>query len=204
MIVQTGLFSNETHQSKGKRVESDYYPTPEMITNILLSHNLIENKIILEPCCGCGAISSILGKCNKMLSTDIENIDKSIPRDATTQDFWDYWSIDDYGDRIDWVVTNPPFNVASKILPFAYERSQIGVAFLLRLSYLEPAQDRAQWLKDHADNMRCMIPLNPRPQFRRDTKGTDSSTVFWGIWRKDWSWERLGVESPFQFEWGWR
>jgi hypothetical protein len=200
VILQNGLFSDEAHQAQGARVENDYYPTPEAITRLLLKHVPMLPQRIMEPCAGAGAISEVLRTTRRTVRESDISWDTDSPKDASDPCFWAYW-----GEVAPFAtVTNPPFNLASKILPLAYEHSPWGVAFLLRLSYLEPAADRAQWLTNHADNLRWLIPVNPRPRFRRDSKGTDSSTVAWMVWQKDWSWRELGVRSPFQFEAGWR
>ena len=39
-------------------------------------------------------------------------------------------------------MTNPPFKVAHLILPHAFKAARVGVAFLLRLTYAEPAKGR--------------------------------------------------------------
>src|SRR5258705_309035 len=50
--------------------------------------------------------------------------------DATAKVFWDF--------RIDWVITNPPFNLAQPMLEHAVRKARVGVAFLLRKTFLEP------------------------------------------------------------------
>jgi hypothetical protein len=208
-MLQTGLMFDESHQVKGERVINDYYPTPQPITKILLENVSYLPEFCFEPCAGQGAITEVLRDSDRMVSdTDIQ-WDLNCPKDATTPEFWEYWADSMRRmpniDCCNWAtVTNPPFSLASKILPLAYEYSPWGVAFLLRLSYLEPAGDRASWLQEHADNMRYLIPVNPRPQFRKNTKGTDSSTVFWGVWQRSWSWRLLGIKCPFIFENGWK
>jgi hypothetical protein len=97
----------------------------------------------------------------------------------------------------DWVVTNPPFTDVHRILPLAWEHCQIGVAFLLRLSYLEPARDRAVWLEAHKSFMSHLIIFNPRPSFTGDGN-TDSVTAAWMVWRRA---HRGGLQIEFAAEW---
>ncbi|MBL1176930.1 MAG: hypothetical protein FWK01_17885 [Pantanalinema sp. GBBB05] len=75
---------------------------------------------------------------------------------------------------------------------------------LLRISFLEPCRDRAEWMAKNADQLRYVIPVNPRPQFRADIKGGDSFTVAWFVWVKDWSWETQGIDCPFKFITDWK
>ena len=43
----------------------------------------------------------------------------------------------------------------------------------------------------HADHMTRQMILNPRPSFTGDGS-TDSVTAAWFVWRKGWSWDRVG------------
>jgi hypothetical protein len=216
------LFDNPITQAVGEagRISHDFYPTPEGITRSLLEVCPQLPRFIFEPCAGNGAIGDVLRASRRYVEESdiqwptIKNLDLPmgfIPQDATSVSFWEYWASLDfrsyYPDGIvpEWAtVTNPPFNLAHEILPLAYEYSPWGCAFLLRLSYLEPAANRAKWLQENADNLRYVMPVNPRPQFRRDSKSTDSSTVAWMVWQKSWSWKELGVNSPFQFCNNWK
>lgn len=204
-MLQTGLFINEQHQIKNDRVENDYYPTPEGITRSLISHCPQLPYVCFEPCAGQGAITSVLRASGRHVYESDITYDNSYPKDATTEEFWKYRNAFDLCFSNNWAtITNPPFNRAAEILPLAHKHSPWGVAFLLRLSYLEPADNRADWLQEHADQMCYLIPVNPRPKFRRDTKGSDSSTVAWMVWQKSWSWRQMGIVCPFIFENKWK
>ena len=210
MNTNLELFDNPITQSVGEngRISHDFYPTPEGITRSLLEICPELPRFIFEPCAGNGAIADVLQSKEKYVQdSDIQWVSESDlrPQDATTAHFWDFWNLELPVYAKDWAtVTNPPFNLAHEILPLAYKYSPWGCAFLLRLSYLEPAANRASWLQGNADNLRYVIPVNPRPQFRRDSKSTDSATVAWMVWQKSWSWKALGVNSPFQFCNNWK
>ena len=210
MIAQLDLLTAPQEVTGSKtRIAHDYYPTPEAITQALLDHVDIRGGVY-EPCAGEGAIARVLRRTdtiNFVLETDLvyrRNV--TWIADATLPEKWD--TVDahmrHHKSSLDWVVTNPPFSCAFQILKIAWENCRSGIAFLLRLSFLEPCGDRARWLNDQADNMTLMLPVSPRPKFRRDTQGSDSMTVAWCVWRKDFSWAALGVESPFQYCRGWK
>jgi hypothetical protein len=112
--------------------------------------------------------------------------------DATTDEYW-------FDRAPDWTITNPPFNQATKILQQAYQNSRRGVLIFLRITYLEPCPDRAEWLDTHADQLRWCQVVNPRPIFRAETNKTDSATCVWLLWDKHWSWLSPGIEPPFRF-----
>lgn len=191
---------------KMNRIENDFYPTPSAITEALLDSVKI-GGVIFEPCNGSAAITQvILSKTKSLIYTSDLTYDDSFERDATKRSFWTEWTdfIEDDGLILEWTVTNPPFSVAEKILPLAWEHSSKGIAMLLRLSYLEPTKNRADWLKENADHLKMIIPVNPRVRFRSDVKGTDSVTCAWFIWEKSHSWKSLGIDCPFQFLAGWK
>lgn len=189
----------------GQRQALDLYPTHRDLTLALLERVAISGRVA-EPAAGPGDMARVL-----LAHPGITAV--------TTNDIDPQWSTDFTGDAgnpgaavwkrpYDWVVTNPPFSVAPSILRIAYECAGVGVAFLLRLSFAEPAGNRAgnrgDWLAEHADQLRHVLVFGqPRPSFTPGG-GTDSVTTAWFVWQKGWSWARLGIAPPFQFVMGWK
>lgn len=176
----------------------DQYPTPPWQTWSLLKRVQISGRIC-EPCVGDGAIiGAISARCpNQGFITN--DIDEKYPAgshlDATLKGSWDC------EDRPDWVVTNPPFNVAIEILKHAYEHAKFGVAFLLRLSFLEPTSlvtvrkgqvtyAREAWLVAHPPSKIIVLP-----RWRYKGNGTDSVTTAWMVWRTG---EVKGMADPIE------
>jgi hypothetical protein len=81
---------------------------------------------------------------------------------------------------VDWVVSNLPFNVAIDILPKAVEHARVGVAVILRLTFLEPVEARAAWLAAHPLTKQIVLP---RYSFTGDGN-VDSVTCAWMIYEK--------------------
>lgn len=182
------------------RIENDYYPTPTALTMAMLDvlpPNYFEGTI-LECCAGDGAIARCF---DTVIKTDIDPKWECSIMDATRPRDWDL--VENFY-PIDWVITNPPFNKATKILPLAWKHCAVGMAMLLRITYAEPCKDRRDWLSANSDHLRYFIPVNPRPKFRPDTKGSDSTTVAWLIWDKRWSWQDHGIDPPFKYITDWR
>ncbi len=179
-----------------KRHKNDFYETPRKLTKILFDNcPFIEGRII-EPCAGNYAISNYLKeKGYEVHATDIVQGDF---KDATQTDYWK-----NEAKNFDWTITNPPFNQATTILEKALIFSRLGVAMLLRLTFLEPCKDRAILLQQYADNLITIIPVNPRPKFRKDICGSDSATVAWFVWQHSHSWKALHINCPFIFENSW-
>lgn len=172
-----------------KRHYLDFYETQAKLTEVLLGHLPIRFRYlpdsIFECCNGNGAISKILAQkfgTDRLYTNDIDPEKPSnFHWDMAKPEGWEF--LKNHPLSFDWVISNPPFSVAPLIIPHAYNCAYKGVAMLLRLSYLEPCQDRADWLKQHPPTK--LIIFSPRPRFRPDTKGSDSVTVGWFIWEKD-------------------
>jgi hypothetical protein len=159
-----------------------WFPTPAWATEELEKRTpeIGLTHTILECCCGEGDIARVLRKNQdrgrtgrNVFTNDIDT--KRIAdyhRDVATEEGWNGIS------PIDWVITNPPFNRAKEILPLALANCNIGIAMLLRLSYLEPCLNRIQWLQ--ANPPKRVIVL-PRISFTGDGR-TDSVTACWVIW----------------------
>lgn len=165
-------------RSKRGRMALDFYETPAALTASLRKIAQISGTVF-EPAAGLLAISSCFEDDCKVITNDI---DEARPTDyhfdATIESAWpDELSYD-------WCITNPPYIHAEKILPIAFKRSIEGVAALLRLSYLEPTRRRSAWLQMMAPYLSDLIVFNPRPKFRPDTKGSDSMTAAWFVWRR--------------------
>lgn len=163
------------------RVEHDYYPTPNWCVEALLKNVGIDGQIF-EPCVGNGAIAD---RFYGAVTNDLHPHPDHQPDYSEDASNPDLWTLVEAEGGIDWVVTNPPYagDAPIEILKLAYETARIGVAFLLRLSFLEPCDNRAVWLQEHADNLTDMIVLNPRPRFRTEAGG-DNVTSVWLVWRK--------------------
>jgi uncharacterized UPF0146 family protein len=163
------------------RRKLDFYETDEMLTRHLLQRVNIRGKVI-EPTAGPGAMARVLVAHGcQVITNDIDPQHPTDTHEDATDPFAPMWN--PYV-QPDWVVANPPFTVAHDILPLAYSAAKIGVAFLLRLSYLEPCANRGAWLDAHASNMTDLIIFGqPRPSFTGDGR-TDNVTTAWMVWKK--------------------
>ena len=181
------------------RKNLDLYETRSGLVEVLLDRVAITGETF-EPCAANGAIADHFTNCT---TNDIDSqYETDFTLNADSQKAWKT-----FGDY-DWVVTNPPFEKASKIIPLAWEHCRVGMAFLLRISYLEPTyrnknESRGYWLEAHQQHLRHLIPVSPRPRFNPDSQKTDSNTVLWLVWRKDFNWHDLGMQPPISFAMDW-
>ncbi len=173
-----------------KRRRLDQYMTPEGAVRLLLSDELgigryvAQDATIVEPTCGQGAMVRELSTLRPQALITTNDLDAGFPADlhmdAATPEYWN--EIESYF-PIDWVVTNPPFDRAIHVLAEAHNRARMGVAMLLRLSFLEPTDDpkktpRAWFICPTPPDRLIVLP---RISFTGDGK-TDSVTCAWMIW----------------------
>lgn len=164
------------------RRELDFYETPPHYVAALLGEVNLYGRIY-EPCVGEGAIADAvrkLGSVSSVLTNDIDKKRKADTHfDATKPEAWEFGAR-----KPDWVVTNPPFSLELEILEHAIENVP-NVVFLARLSFLEPTEERAYFLEQHAPQQVIVLP---RYSFRPNDDGkrqTDSVTCAWLVWRED-------------------
>jgi hypothetical protein len=163
---------------KKPRRKLDQYFTSQVYVDFLLDncpgiYGSGRNSAI-EPCHGAGDITKALTR--RGLSVVSNDLDSALVADhhldATIPTNWAAFR------QCDWVITNPPFSSALPIVRNALQSTSRGVAMLLRLSFLEPTNDRCDWLKA---NPPTRIIVLPRTSFTGDGK-TDSVTCAWMIW----------------------
>ena len=184
------------------RRKYDRYPTAQQLTISLFDWVPIRGTVI-EPCAGDGDMVKIL-----RLHPDIKKVVTSdLDRGLGYEHGWDY-----YGDAaegvfyrtgdmaklyvnpvyrgVDWLVTNPPFKDAARILESAWGYGVQNIALLLRLTFLEPTTGDSKWygrkqlLEQLAPYLSDMIVFgSPRPSFTGNRK-TDSVTTAWFVWRR--------------------
>jgi hypothetical protein len=183
--MNTDLLGRPSKADTGQRNDHDFYETPEWMTAALLAHlPIAPGSTILEPCAGDGAIARVLTAAGHHVLTN--DIDERHPGHLHYDATGPLWTVPEL-DGVDWVISNPPFNVAFPILAQAFERSRVGVAFLLRKTFLEPTKERGPWLEKNPPAMTICLP---RHSFRG--KGSDSVSTDWFVWLDLWNFAHAG------------
>jgi hypothetical protein len=185
------LFGRPSTVDTGARNALDYYETPQWMLASLLEHHPINPRgVVFEPCAGDGAIARglLAAGFGHVITNDINVAHPTdFHGDATKLNLWRLSALAD----VSWVITNPPFAVAIQVLEQSWLLAHVGVAMLLRKTFLEPTgrlhrpkphEDRGPWLAVHPPTH--IIGL-PRHKFRRQAKGTDNVSADWMIWRRD-------------------
>lgn len=149
----------------------DFYETDPAQVALLRSWVTIRGTVY-EPCSGDGAIArqfEVLG--HVVVTNDLDPARETMTH-TDAREYGYHLSPDSV-----WVVTNPPFSQAYPILLNA-RRQGVRCAFLLRLSFLEPTQERGAWLAEYPPGGVLVLP---RHSFTGDGR-TDSVTCAWMLW----------------------
>lgn len=165
-----------------KRHDFDRYDSPHWFVTHLPNYIKLEG-VIGEPCKGGGNISNLLPFFNSARGVWTNDIDDSVKShfhlDASDPKSWELFP------ETDWIITNPPFNAALPILKNSLNHARLGVVFFLRLSFVEPTEERGQWL---FENPRNLDLIYPRFKFRKGKDGkswqADSVPMMAMIWYK--------------------
>lgn len=181
--------------SDGRRPLDAYFTDPRLVRTF--TREVVVGGNVLEPCAGTGNIARTLADVwtvHNIWTADIDpQYSVDYVGDAREQATYTRWP-----DRIDWIVTNPPFNILDEFLPMAWEHCETGMALLLRLSALEPTAGRGAWLVKNQQYLKhIMVFGQPRPQFRKP--GRDFVTTAWFVWTKS-----LYDHSEITFHPGWK
>lgn len=175
------------------RRENDFYPTLDdsAIGQLMKYWDVPKHASILEPCAGDLHLVKQLKDLEyySVQYADLKILGDCKYFDATSKYMWGNRETEK--GKPDFTITNPPFALAHKILPLAYEYSKYGVAMLLRLSYLEPCKNRAVWLAEHPISKIISIP---RISFTGDGK-KDMVATAWFVWDKRTNKQEIVVSS---------
>lgn len=174
------------------RRDFDYYPTPAWMTEALWSRlDGLGFYYILEPCAGQRAIANVIERKPHVMHVETNDLDQSTPCDTHLDVARpNYWAAmrERTHNRPDWGITNLPYDVADAIVPLAVQSLEL-FATVLRLSWLEPTQARADFLAAHPPTRLIVLP-------RHDFKGrgsTDSVTSAWFVWERGKTAQRIEV-----------
>lgn len=185
--AQKRILSNRPSNPLKKRAPADHYPTPgETTVAIMKFLGLPRNTIIYEPCCGRGHISKTFQLNGyRVISSDLYDYNFG----EAGIDFI-YTRFKDY----DWIVTNPPFNLAEEFIKKAYANGK-PFALLLKSTYFHASTRRELFFNTRPSHA---LPLTWRPDFTL-SKGPSRSTMdcTWFIWSEE-SFKNL--DKPFNVD----
>jgi len=121
----------------------DYFPTPPWAARAFCDHVFegeAKKLIAYDPACGEGhMVAGLRDAFGTVHGSDVFDYGRNFP----VSDFLDttLGTKSLPGGRVDWIITNPPFNAALDFLKAAFAaRPRKGIAFLLRTVWLESGE----------------------------------------------------------------
>lgn len=151
---------------QAKREAFDFYKTPEgAIKSILARLRVYPDATAFEPCRGKGDITDHLS-CDNILYCELEEGVNYLSGKALP--------------RVDLVLTNPPFSLATEFIDRSFSHCDGVIAYLLRLNFLG-SQKRKQWWQTRIPTH--LYILSDRPSFKF-TGQTDATEYAWFVWDK--------------------
>ena len=168
--------SSITHRRVIEGGGADYYPTPAWATRALLHYEKFQG-VIVEPCCGDGAMSEVLRETGcRIVSSDLHDRGYGKLRDVFS-----------YESEIENIVTNPPFNIAEQIILHMMPLFQRKMALFLRTAFLESVSRYNKIYAVHPPSrvhvFTKRVTLYPASQPEKATGGTTSYA--WFVWERE-------------------
>lgn len=163
-----------------QRIPLDAYYTPDAVAQACVgavAHQIAPGDVVLEPSVGGGAFARALRqqKPGVVVHGCDVNPDAAGFASCHREILGDFL---DVGARFSWIIGNPPYQGAEQHVRHALSVSSKGVAFLLRLAFLEGQSRRALWREHPASEV---FVLSRRPSFTGG--GTDATAYAFFVWR---------------------
>lgn len=162
----------------------DFFPTPPWATRALMEHvipGVDRNASVWEPACGAGHMSDVLIEyCPRLLPSDVHK-------------YGDHHIVGSFVGRgpdvlqpqhpHDWIITNPPFNLAVDFVERALGEARDGVAMLVRSSWMEGA-DRYKrlFLPRPPTIVAPFVERVPMVKGRWDPAASTATAYAWFVW----------------------
>jgi len=171
-------------QRKEAPDSTDFYPTPLWATRALIEHVLLKNEIpvgqqsVLEPACGYGFMSRPLNE----YFAEVTSADAFIYGQDTIRDF-----VNDPNapESFDWVITNPPFNLAAEFCINALSVAKIGIALFTRTAFVEGINRYSGiFSKTPPTYFAQFVERVPIVKGRLDDEAVSATAYCWLVWIK--------------------
>lgn len=170
----------------------DFFPTPPWATRALLAHVIPDaGGHAWEPAAGEGHMAAVLAeRFEEVWRTDVH--DYSIgASDATTVGLHALGSFVGAGPdvvscpdpRPDWIITNPPFNLAVDFAERALGDARRGVALLLRTAWMEGAERYERLFRATPPAIVApFVERVPMVKGRWDPDASTATSYAWFVW----------------------
>jgi hypothetical protein len=162
----------------------DFFPTPLWATRALFRHVLpalgVETVArVWEPACGEGHMAAVIEEFARdpVIASDIFEYGYG----TAPHDFLH----DDPLAQTDWVITNPPFSIASEFTLRALKLASEGVAMLVRTQWIEGVGRYEKLFRDRPPTLYApFVERVPMVKGRWDPDASTATSYAWFIWRR--------------------
>ena len=183
------MSQNTSHAVMAQRREAkdslDDFPTPTWATRALCEHLALidphlRSRVAWEPACNRGFMARGLADYfGTVLESDVADYGQPW---AVLHDF--LMPGPALFDRVDWVVTNPPFRLAQQFAKVAQLRAREGVALLVRTAFLEGAgRYRELFERNPPATILQFVERVPMVKGRCDPDASTATAYCWLVWR---------------------
>lgn len=164
----------------------DFFPTPPWATRALVNDILLPDGLAApamtcwEPCCGAGHMAIPLAETFQVFASDVHDWGHGDRRDL---DFT-FAQADDAPWPVDWVIMNPPFLIAERMLDRALSIARRGVAMFVRLQWLEGGE-RYRLIFAGPRRPRLLCPFAERVaiiEHAWDPEASSATAYAWFVW----------------------
>lgn len=134
---------------------------------------------VWEPACGRGHMSDVLEEYfSEILATDI----KDYRRKGRRLDFLNQQTVGPW----DWIITNPPYNLALEFTERALDTAQVGVAMFVRCQWAVEGVERYERLwRDRPPTLHAYFTERvPLCKGKWDPDGSTATAYCWLVWIK--------------------
>lgn len=176
---------NTSHAVMAQRTEQkdsfDDFPTPPWATRALIEHVIkrdLTNNNCLEPACGNGHMSRPLKEYFRTVhSSDIHPYGYGSTINFLDNNF--------KNNSFDWIITNPPFNLAEEFIYESLRVSKFGTAMLTRTVFIESIGRYNRLFSKNPPNIFAQFSERvPMIKGRLDKKASTATGYAWLVWEK--------------------
>ncbi len=182
----------------------DFFPTPPWATRafmheILLARLATPRSRVWEPAAGEGHMAKILAEgFDEIFGSDVHDYGEGYSQGSFVGGGFDQaqapWAAD-------WIITNPPFNLAIEFALRAMQEATVGVALLVRSNWAEGGERYRDLFAPYPPTLIAQYAERvPMVAGRYDPEASTATSYAWFVWTRA-SWRGLGVRAGTQFEW---
>lgn len=164
----------------------DDFPTPPWATRalieIVLGYTSLKNFTAWEPAAGRGIMAEVLAEYFQGVhGSDVHDYGKgysvgTFVGQGPDRAEWDPWGLD-------WVITNPPFNLAVEFAERALQEAEVGVALLLRANWTEGVERYERIFRRRPPTtIAYFVERVPMVRGRWDPDASTATAYAWFVW----------------------